>query len=61
LVAERDGLPGHEPYWIREGFEGLQGWSALVPATTQYWTPVVRGATSRDSAFAAFVRHFQGR
>jgi hypothetical protein len=48
-VAEREGLPAHEPYWLRERFEQLQGWRDVVAATREDWLPVVRGtATLQD-------------
>lgn len=48
--------PEYTPYWIREGFESLEGWGYLVPAVRQYWLPVVRGETSREDGLAALAR-----
>jgi hypothetical protein len=58
-IAAQEGLPAHEPYWIREGFQRLQGWGALVPLVGQYWLPVVRGSASKEEGFAALVRSFK--
>lgn len=54
-VAEREGLPAHNPYWIREGFDRLDGWRTLVPAVDAHWPPVVRGDASREEALAALT------
>jgi hypothetical protein len=59
-VAEREGLPTHEPYWMREAFGELQGWSAVVTAVEDDWLPVLRGAASRDAACSALARRFSG-
>jgi hypothetical protein len=57
-VAVAEGLPPHTPYWIREGIGDFRGWSALVPAVTERWVPLVGGQGSRAVAFAALVDHF---
>jgi hypothetical protein len=58
MVAEQENLPAHVPYWIREEFQGLQGWSAIVPATRDDWLPVVRGEMEEEKSFAAMVQRF---
>ena len=60
-VAEQESLPTHQPYWIREGFDRLRGWSEVVAATTDHWVPFVRGTGTRDAALAALVSQFQTR
>jgi hypothetical protein len=57
-VAEREGLPGHVHYWIREGFAGFPGWGDIVPRVNEHWLPAVRGVASADSAYAALARSF---
>lgn len=57
-VAEQEGLPEHVPYWVREGFETFQGWSAVVAATQEHWTPVVRGETLAEDGVIALVERF---
>ena len=58
-VAEQEGPPEHGPYWIREGFQTFQGWSALVSAVHEYWLPVVRGEASAQDGFAALAGSFR--
>ena len=60
-VALQEGRPEHVPYWIREGFQTFQGWSAVVSAAREHWLPVVRGEASKDEGFAALVSRFRGR
>jgi hypothetical protein len=57
-VARSEGLPVHTPYWIKEGFESLEGWSTLVPVVRQHWLPVVRGEASKEQGLAALARAF---
>jgi hypothetical protein len=57
-VAAQERLPAHLPYWIREGFPRLRGWSAVVPAAQEDWLPVVRGETSPERGFEALVGRF---
>jgi hypothetical protein len=57
-VARQEKLPEHQPYWIREGFDRLQGWRAIVPATGEDWLPVVRATASREQGFTALARRF---
>ena len=58
-IAELEKLPEHIPYWIREDFEGLQGWRPLVFAVREHWLPVVRGSASREEGIAALVSSFR--
>jgi hypothetical protein len=58
-VAEREGLPGHEPYWLREGFGSLRGWAPVVRAVTAEWTPVVRRGRAPGEALDALVRRMR--
>jgi hypothetical protein len=53
--------PEYTPYWIKEGFESLDGWSNLVPAVRQHWLPVVRGEASREDGLAALARALRPR
>jgi hypothetical protein len=58
-IAEQENLPEHVPYWIREGFDGLQGWRPLVFAVHEHWLPVVRGDASKEEGLAALVSSFR--
>jgi cyanophycinase len=55
-VASEERKPPHTPYWIKEGFESLDGWSALVPVVREHWLPAVRGETSSAEALAGLAR-----
>jgi hypothetical protein len=55
-TAASERQPDYIPYWIKQGFESLDGWSTLVPAVRQHWLPVVRGETSREAGLAALAR-----
>lgn len=55
-VASQERMPPHTPYWIKEGFETLDGWSALVPIVREHWLPAVRGETSSAEALAGLAR-----
>jgi hypothetical protein len=59
VASER--RPEYVPYWIKEGFESLDGWITLVPAVRQHWLPVVRGETSREEGLAALARALRAR
>jgi hypothetical protein len=55
-VASQERLPPHTSYWIKEGFETLDGWSALIPAVREHWLPAVRGERSPADALADLAR-----
>lgn len=50
---------GHQPYWQREGFGELAGWTDAVDAVDRYWLPVVRGESTRGEAFGAIRDHYR--
>jgi hypothetical protein len=58
-IAAGEGRPRYEPYWIREGFETIDGWSHLVAPVNQHWLPIVRGETSRDEGLTALAESFR--
>jgi hypothetical protein len=60
-IAASEGNAGYTPYWIREGFENLDGWKELVRPVTEYWLPVVRGEVSRVEGLNALARALNGR
>jgi len=60
-AAEAEELPEHKPYFLREGFDQLGGWSAAVHAAQQHWLPVVRGEASVEDGLAALIRDVGGR
>jgi hypothetical protein len=60
-IAANEGSAGYTPYWIREGFESLDGWKELVRLVTEYWLPVVRGDVSRVEGLNALARALNAR
>jgi len=60
-IAASEGNAGYTPYWIREGFENLDGWKELVRPVSEYWLPVVRGEVSRVEGLNALARALNGR
>jgi hypothetical protein len=60
-MAARDGRGAYTPYWIREGFENLDGWKELLRPVTEYWLPVVRGEVSRVDGLNALARALSRR
>jgi len=60
-IAASEGHAGYTPYWIREGFENLDGWKELVRPVSEYWLPVVRGEVSRVEGLNALARALNGR
>jgi hypothetical protein len=61
FTAASEGRPEYTPYWIKEGFESLEGWSHLVPVVRQHWIPVVRGESSREAGLAALAQSLRPR
>jgi hypothetical protein len=59
-IAASEGDGGYTPYWIREGFESLDGWKDLVRPVSEYWLPVVRGEVSRTEGLGALARVLHG-
>jgi hypothetical protein len=60
-VAERDGLPPHTPYWIKQGFEDRDDWKNLFGPVNEHWVPVVRGNRSKEEGLTALAHAFKGR
>jgi hypothetical protein len=60
-VAEVEGLPPYEPYWIRGDFLSFDGWNDVVIAVQEFWAPVVRGESSPDAGFAGLIAYFDER
>jgi hypothetical protein len=60
-IAESEGNADYTPYWIREGFENLDGWKELVRPVSAHWLPVVRGEVSRVKGLNAMARRLSGR
>jgi hypothetical protein len=55
-IAVSEGTADYRPYWIKEGFETLEGWKALVMPVSESWSPVVRGEVSRIDGLSALAR-----
>jgi hypothetical protein len=55
-IAALEQQRSYTPYWIKEGFETLDGWSALVPVVQEKWVPAVRGEISSREGLAALAR-----
>lgn len=59
-IAAGEGNAGYTPYWIKEGFQNLDGWKELVGPVSEYWLPVVRGEVSRVDGLNALARALSG-
>ena len=55
-IAASEGTAGYAPYWIREGFDNLDGWKDLVRPVSDHWLPIVRGDVSRTEGLNALAR-----
>ncbi len=51
----------HEPYWIREGFDNLAGWSTEVTAAYEFWLPVIQGDADRYASFTSLAQYYRRR
>lgn len=56
IVARREALPDHQPFWIRQDFERLPDWAVFGPAIRQHWLPVVRGEADVGRGLSGYVR-----
>jgi hypothetical protein len=55
-IAASEGTADYTPYWLKEGFENLEGWKQLVVPVYEHWLPVVRGEASRIDGLKRLAR-----
>ena len=60
-IAASEGNAAYTPYWIREGFDNLDGWKELVRPVSEHWLPVVRAEVSRVEGLNALARALNSR